>query len=98
MWTSPHCGSVVDLSTWPGEACREWLAPQNRNCRFTTNSPAPIPQRVGQGLRRHQFVIRPFRTAGVAAPTNFHRKKEAAMKHVAIKHIALKTAHGRARS
>jgi hypothetical protein len=44
---------------------------------------------VGQELRHCKFVIRQFRTAGVAPPTNLHRKKEVAMKDVAIKRIAV---------
>jgi hypothetical protein len=40
-------------------------------------------------LQACRFVIRPFRTAGLAAATNLHRKKEVAVKYVAIKHIAV---------
>jgi hypothetical protein len=42
-----------------------------------------------QDLLACQFVIRQVRTAGLAAATNLHRKKEVAMKTVAIKHIAV---------
>jgi hypothetical protein len=74
MWTSPHCGLVVDLSTWAGEALS-----------FHNEFAGADPGRVSLKLRRYQFAIRPFRTAGVAAPTNLHRHKEIAMKRVVIK-------------
>jgi hypothetical protein len=69
---------VVDLSTWPGEARS-----------FHNEFAGADPTRVSQEMRRYQFVIPPFRTAVVAAPTNLHRQKEVAMKHVVIKRIAV---------
>jgi hypothetical protein len=44
---------------------------------------------MGRARTRCRYVIHQFRTAGLAASTNLHRKKEIAMKHVAIKHTAV---------